>query len=267
MRGPGDQGSREATAEAATEAAAALSPAHRARSTRARARAASHPALPAGRRATDNQPQGWAASGSWVVARYWAEAGAQLSSPSAGPGDQWLIPLPPLTVTQAGDSPVAAKCRGPGVADSSAWRASLKKAEGGGDTRVSRVRPPGSPSELITAGAPRCGPRRPQVHARLPSAPTHRTPPGLGGDPEGTSPSPPPSCHIAGGGGNRQKDEEGYRPASVHSCQLARGLAAMLKLHESHFKNKKQKTSAAAGVPQLSCRLLHRPSLSLCLRF
>lgn len=220
---------REATAEAETEAAAALSPAHRARSTRARA--AFHPALPAGRRATDNQPQGRAASGSWVVAGYRAEPGAQLSSPSAGPGDQWLIPLPPLTVTQAGQ--VAAKCSGPGVADSSAWRASLKKAEGGGDTRVRRVRPPGSPRELITAGAPRCGHGRPQVHARLPSAPTHGTPPGLGGDPEGTSPSPPPSCHIAEE--NLQKDEEGYRPASVHACQLARGLAAALKLHGSHF--------------------------------
>lgn len=125
---------------------------------------------------TDNQPQGRAVSGSWVVAGYRAEPGAQLSSPSAGPGDQWLIPLRPLTVTQAGQ--VAAKCRGLGVADSSAWRASLKKAEGGGDTRVRRVRPPGSPRELITAGAPRCGHGRPQVHARLPSAPTHGTPPG-----------------------------------------------------------------------------------------
>lgn len=189
---------REATAEAATEAAAALCQAHRARSTRGRT--ASHPAFLAGRRALNNQLQGRAASGSWAVARYPAEPGAELGSPRAGPEDQRLILLPPLTVTQAGDSPVWAKCRGPGVADSSAWRASLKKAEGGGDTRVRRVRPPGSPRELITAGAPRCGPQRPQVHARLPSAPTHGAPSGLGDDPEGTSPSPPPSCHIAGGG-------------------------------------------------------------------
>lgn len=69
-------------------------------------------------------------SQSWAVARYPAEPGTELGSPRAGLGDQRLIPLPPLTVTQAGDSPVAAKCRGPGVADSSAWRASLKKAEG-----------------------------------------------------------------------------------------------------------------------------------------
>lgn len=169
----------------------------------------------------DNQPQGRAVSGSWVVAGYRAELGVQLGSPRAGPGDQRLIPLRPLTVTQAGDSGVSAKCRGPGVADSPAWRPSLKKAEGGGDTGVRRVRPPGSPCELITAGAPRCGPRRPQVHARLPFAPTHGAPQGLGGDPEGTSPRPPPSCHIARE--NLQKDEGGYRPASVHGRQLARG--------------------------------------------
>lgn len=59
------------------------------------------------------------------------------------PGDRLLTQLRPPTVTRAGDSLAAAKCRGLGVADSSACRESLKKAEGGGDTRVRRVRPSG----------------------------------------------------------------------------------------------------------------------------
>lgn len=102
---------------------------------------------------------------------------AHLGSPRE-PGDRLLTQLRPLTVTRAGDSLAATKCRELGVADSSACRASLKKAEGGGDTRVRRVRPPGSPRELITADAPWCGPRHPQVHARLPASPTHNAPPG-----------------------------------------------------------------------------------------
>lgn len=190
--------------------------------------AASLPAFLANRRALNNQPQGRAASRSWVVAGYPAEPGAQLGSPRAGPGDQRLIPFPPLTVTQAGDSPVAAKCRGPRVADSSAWRASLKKAEGGGDMRVRRVRPPGSPRELITAGAPRREPRRPQVHARLPSAPTHGAPGDLGGDPEGTSPRSPPSCHIARGKLAEGRGRLPSRLPSVHARQPGRGLAPSL---------------------------------------
>lgn len=60
-----------------------------------------------------------------------------------------------------------------------------------------RVRPPGLPCNLMTAGAPRCGPGHPQVHARFPAAPTHGAPLRLAGDPEGTSSRPPPICHIA----------------------------------------------------------------------
>lgn len=219
-RGRGDQGSREATTEAATEATAALSGAHRARGTRARA--ASHPAFLAGRRAP-GQPTPRPGGVRIVDCR---------RVPGRAGSSAWLSTC--RSRGPAANSAPAADChaggrqrslgqvqRGPGVADSPAWRASLKKAEGGGDTGVRRVRPPGSPRELITAGAPQCGPRRPQAHARLPFAPTHGAPQGLGGDPEGTSPRPPPSCHIARE--NLQKDEGGYGPASIHGRQLARG--------------------------------------------
>lgn len=45
-----------------------------------------------------------AGSGSWAVARYWAKPGAQFGSPRAGPGDQLLVQLRPLTVRRARDS-------------------------------------------------------------------------------------------------------------------------------------------------------------------
>lgn len=94
--------------------------------------------------------------------------------------------------------------------------------------RVRRVRPPGSPRELITAGAPRREPRRPQVHARLPSAPTHGAPRDLGGDPEGTSPRSPPSCHIAWGKLAEGRGRLPSRLPSVHARQPGRGLAPSL---------------------------------------
>lgn len=149
------------------------------------------------------------------------------------PGDRLLTQLRPLTVTRAGDSLAATKCRELGVADSSACRASLKKAEGGGDVRVKRVRPPGSPRELITADAPWYGPRHPQVHARLPASPTHNAPPGLGSDQEGNNHPPfppPPHTHLAvmqPGKTRRTTTKATVPPSSTHASSRGDTLARL----------------------------------------